>query len=76
MENKLKPGRYMNVSSLTEFLKSKSNFSDFVEKVKGIETHTTVEDFYYSTADLKNVIPSDQLRLIECEVVTSWVLVE
>jgi hypothetical protein len=69
MENKLKPGRYMNVSSLTEFLKSKSNFSDFVEKVKGIETHTAVEEFY-STADLENVIPGDQFRLIECEVVT------
>ena len=76
MENKLKPGRYMNVYSLNEFLKSKNDFVDFVEKVKGIEKHTGVEDFYYSTADLKNVIPSDQFRLIECEVVTSWVLVE
>ena len=70
MENKLKPGRYMNVSSLTEFLKSNDDFTDIVEKVKGIEKHTGVEDVYYSTADLKNVIPSDQFRLIECEVVT------
>ena len=70
MENKLKPGRYMNVSSLTEFLKSNNDFNDFVEKVKGIETHTAVEDFYYSTADLENIIPSDQFRLIEGEVVT------
>ena len=76
MENKLKPGRYMNVSSLNEFLKSKNDFVYFVEKVKCIETHTGVEDVYYSTADLKNVIPGDQFRLVECEVVTIWVLVE
>ena len=70
MKSKLNPGRYMKVSSLNEFLKSNNDFTDFVQKVKGIETNTGVEDVYYSTADLKNVIPSDQFRLIECEVVT------
>lgn len=70
MKSKLNPGRYMKASSLNEFLKSNNDFTDFVQKVKGIETNTGVEDVYYSTADLKNVIPSDQFILIECEVVT------
>lgn len=70
MKSKLNPGRYMKVSSLNEFVKSNNDFTDFSQKVKGIETHTGVEDVYYSTADLENVIPSDQFRLIECEVVT------
>lgn len=74
MENRLKPGGYMKVSSLNEFLESKNDFSDISDKVKGVETHTGVEDVYYSTADFKNVIPSDQFRLIECEVVTSLIL--
>ena len=70
MKRKLNPGRYMKVSSLNEFLKSNNEFTDFVQKVKEIETHTGVEDVYYSTSDLKNVIPNDQFRLIECEVIT------
>lgn len=70
MKSKLNTGRYMKVSSLNEFLKSNNDFTDFVQKVKGIETHTGVEDVYYSTADLENVIPNDQFRLIECEVIT------
>ncbi len=74
MENRLKPGGYMKVSSLNEFLESKNDFYDISDKVKGVEKHNGIEDYYYNTEDLKSVIPSDQFRLIECAVITSLIL--
>ena len=74
--NQLKPGNYMKVSAVLNFIENHFKFTlqDVVQKVCPI--HTGEFDVYYSTTDLKNVIISNIFREMECEVTTHMILTE
>lgn len=81
--NQLKPGNYMKVSAVLNFIENHFKFSlqtlyypglDVVQKVCPI--HKGEFDVYYSTTDLKNVIVPNIFREMECEVNTHMVLTE
>ena len=73
-KNQLKPGNYMKVSKVNEFIENHFKFtlSDIVKKTCKI--HEGEFDSYYDTADLKNVCAPFIFKEMECDCVTYMIL--
>jgi hypothetical protein len=71
----LKPGNYMNVDSVMNYLyhvNLRSTLVDIIKKVCPI--HGCKLDIYYNTSDLKSVMRPDLFRELECHVITYMVI--
>jgi len=68
----LKPGNYMLVSKVKEFITQ--YFELYVDAINGLPTHQGELGEYYRTNDLRSVIYDDIFVEMECECVTYMIL--
>lgn len=74
MKSSLKPGRYMNVDSVSYFI-----FNNFNSQFKGLsqlEIHPGENAIYYSVKDLRNLFSDFTFTELECAVTTHVILSE
>jgi hypothetical protein len=68
MNNSLKPGCYMKTTSVLRFL-AKFNPIQEMEANK-LTKHIGEYDVYFSTSDLKSIMPQSLFHECECECIT------
>ena len=74
MNNSLKPGHYMKVTSVRVFLSKW--FPNIEMEANKLTKHIGEYDVYFSTSDLKTIMSSDHFKELECECTTHVILSE
>ena len=72
MKQTLKPGQYMKVTSIRLFLSK--YFPNIEMQSNKLTKHESEYDVYFSTSDLKSIMPSDLFKDLECKVTTYMIL--
>ena len=72
MKQTLKPGQYMKVTSVR--LSLSNQFPNIEMEANKLTKYESEYDVYFSTSDIKSIMPSDLFKDLECKVTTYMIL--